>query len=57
MESWNGFRLAAWDDDGRARYLQVVDGMVFGDGRSQGVVRGYFARWRCIAALAPDIDR
>ena len=27
-------------DDGRARYLAAIDGMDFGDSRSQGVVRG-----------------
>lgn len=27
-------------DDGRARYLQTVEGMVFGDSREEGVVRG-----------------
>ncbi len=27
-------------DDGRARYLQAVEGMTFGDSREQGVVRG-----------------
>jgi predicted Zn-dependent protease len=27
-------------DDGRARYLAAIDGMGFGDSRSQGVVRG-----------------
>jgi predicted Zn-dependent protease len=29
-----------YDDDGRARYLQTVDGMVFGDSSEEGVVRG-----------------
>ncbi|WP_290902129.1 M48 family metalloprotease [Aquabacterium sp.] len=29
-----------YDDDGRARYLQTVEGMVFGDSREEGVVRG-----------------
>lgn len=29
-----------YDDDGRTRYLQTVDGMVFGDSREEGVVRG-----------------
>lgn len=27
-------------DDGRERYLRAIDGMTFGDSRSQGVVRG-----------------
>jgi predicted Zn-dependent protease len=32
-----------YDDDGRTRYLQVINGMVFGDSREEGVVRGpYF---------------
>ena len=29
-----------YDDDGRARYLQAIEGMPFGDSREQGVVRG-----------------
>lgn len=29
-----------WDDDGRARYLKAIDGMVFGDSPEQGLVRG-----------------
>lgn len=29
-----------YDDDGRTRYLQTVDGMVFGDSAEEGVVRG-----------------
>jgi predicted Zn-dependent protease len=29
-----------YGDDSRARYLQAIDGMVFGDSREQGVVRG-----------------
>ena len=29
-----------YDDDGRARYLQAIDGLAFGDSREQGVVRG-----------------
>ncbi len=42
-------------DDGRARYLQVVDGMVFGDGRNQGVVRGrdFFHEPMGVAITAP----
>ncbi len=29
-----------YDDDGRARYLQTINGMAFGDSREEGVVRG-----------------
>ncbi|MCH8180137.1 MAG: M48 family metalloprotease [Proteobacteria bacterium] len=29
-----------YDDDGRSRYLQAVEGMAFGDAREDGVVRG-----------------
>lgn len=29
-----------WADDGRARYLAAIEGLTFGDGREQGVVRG-----------------
>jgi len=29
-----------WADDGRLRYLKTIDGIGFGDGREQGVVRG-----------------
>ncbi|MBC7957754.1 MAG: M48 family metalloprotease [Cytophagales bacterium] len=29
-----------YGDDGRARYLQVIDGMTFGESREQGVTRG-----------------
>jgi len=29
-----------YTDDGRARYLQTVEGMTFGDSREEGVVRG-----------------
>ncbi|MFO1291680.1 MAG: M48 family metalloprotease [Rubrivivax sp.] len=29
-----------WADDGRTRYLKAIDGIGFGDGREQGVVRG-----------------
>jgi predicted Zn-dependent protease len=31
---------AAWQDDGRERYLKALDGVTFGDGREHGVVRG-----------------
>ncbi len=30
----------SYEDDGRARYLQAIEGMPFGDSRAQGVVRG-----------------
>ena len=30
----------SYDDDGRARYLQAIDSLPFGDSREQGVVRG-----------------
>ncbi|MBS0306063.1 MAG: M48 family metalloprotease [Proteobacteria bacterium] len=29
-----------WADDGRMRFLRTIDGITFGDGREQGVVRG-----------------
>ncbi len=42
-------------DDGRARYLQVIDGMTFGDSREQGVVRGrdFFHEPMGVAITAP----
>jgi predicted Zn-dependent protease len=42
-------------DDGRARYLQAVDGMTFGDSREQGVVRGrnFYHEGLGIALTAP----
>ncbi len=42
-------------DDGRARYLQAIDGVTFGDGREQGVVRGrnFFHETLGIALTAP----
>jgi predicted Zn-dependent protease len=42
-------------DDGRGRYLQAVDGMTFGDGREQGVVRGrnFYHEGLGIALTAP----
>ena len=42
-------------DDGRARYLQAIDGMTFGDSRAQGVVRGrqFFHEDLGIALTAP----
>jgi predicted Zn-dependent protease len=32
----------SYQDDGRARYLQAIDGIVFGESRAQGVTRGRF---------------
>jgi len=53
-------RLAAsqpegWADEGRDRYLRAVDGLGFGDGREQGVVRGrqFFHEPMGIAITAP----
>jgi predicted Zn-dependent protease len=45
----------AWDEDGRARYLKAIEGMTFGDGREQGVVRGrnFFHEPLGIALTAP----
>ncbi|MCC7455622.1 MAG: M48 family metalloprotease [Nitrospira sp.] len=42
-------------DEGRARYLQAIDGITFGDGREQGVVRGrnFFHEPLGIALTAP----
>lgn len=42
-------------DDGHAPYLKVIDGMTFGDGRAQGVVRGphFFHEGLGIALTAP----
>ncbi|MBI5721714.1 MAG: M48 family metalloprotease [Burkholderiales bacterium] len=50
-----GHAVAAWDDDGRERYLKAIDGMPFGDGREQGVVRGrnFFHEPLGIALTAP----
>ena len=47
---------AAWDDDGRARYLKAIEGMTFGDSREQGVVRGrqFFHEPLGIAITAPQ---
>lgn len=46
----------AYVDDGRARYLQMIDGMTFGDGREQGVVRGrnFYHEGLGIALTAPQ---
>lgn len=37
---YQGQRGVQYSDDGRARYLQAIEGMGFGDSREQGVVRG-----------------
>jgi len=46
---------AGWADEGRDRYLRAVDGLGFGDGREQGVVRGrqFFHEPMGIAITAP----
>jgi predicted Zn-dependent protease len=43
-------------DDGRARYLQAIDGMSFGEGREQGVTRGrrFFHEPLDLAITAPE---
>ena len=43
-------------DDGRARYLQAIDGMGFGESRAQGVTRGrnFFHEELGIALTAPQ---
>ena len=45
----------SWGDDGRARYLQAIEGITFGDGREQGVTRGrnFFHEPLGIAITAP----
>ncbi|MCR5881350.1 M48 family metalloprotease [Rhizobacter sp. J219] len=45
-----------YGDDSRARYLQAVEGMTFGDGREQGVVRGrnFYHEPLGIALTAPN---
>ena len=45
-----------YGDDGRARYLQAVEGMTFGDSREQGVVRGrnFYHEPLGIALTAPE---
>ncbi|MFO1286304.1 MAG: M48 family metalloprotease [Rubrivivax sp.] len=47
---------AAWDDEGRGRYLKAIEGMTFGDSREQGVVRGrqFFHEPLSIALTAPQ---
>jgi predicted Zn-dependent protease len=46
---------AGWADEGRERYLKAIDGLTFGDGREQGVVRGrqFFHEPLGIAITAP----
>jgi predicted Zn-dependent protease len=45
-----------YGDEGRARYLQVIDGMTFGESREQGVTRGrnFFHEPLGIALTAPE---
>jgi predicted Zn-dependent protease len=45
----------AYEDDGRTRYLQAIDGMNFGESRAQGVTRGqnFFHEELGIALTAP----
>ncbi|MBL8287857.1 MAG: M48 family metalloprotease [Rubrivivax sp.] len=47
---------AAWDDEGRMRYLKAIEGITFGDSREQGVVRGrqFFHEPLGIALTAPQ---
>ena len=50
-----GGRPGGWADGGRARYLQAIEGLGFGDGRAQGVVRGrnFFHEPLGVAITAP----
>ncbi len=45
-----------YGDDGRARYLQAIDGMTFGESREQGVTRGrnFYHEPMGIALTAPQ---
>ncbi len=45
-----------YGDDGRARYLQAIDGMTFGESREQGVTRGrnFYHEPFGIALTAPE---
>ncbi len=45
-----------YGDDGRARYLQAIDGMTFGESREQGVMRGrnFYHEPLGIALTAPQ---
>ncbi|MFO1222251.1 MAG: M48 family metalloprotease [Burkholderiaceae bacterium] len=47
---------AGYADDGRARYLQAIDGMVFGDSAAQGLVRGrsFYHESLNVALTAPE---
>ena len=47
---------AAWDDDGRTRFLSAIDGVTFGSSAEQGVVRGrhFFHVPLGIALTAPS---
>ncbi len=47
---------ASYADDGRARYLQAIDGMTFGESREQGVTRGrnFYHEDLGIALTAPQ---
>jgi predicted Zn-dependent protease len=49
-------QAGGYADDGRARYLQAIDGMTFGDGSQQGVVRGrsFYHEGLGIAITAPE---
>jgi len=51
-----GSQPAGWDDAGRERYLKAVNGLTFGDGREQGVVRGrqFFHEPLGVAITAPQ---
>jgi len=49
-------QAGSYVDDGRARYLQAIDGMTFGDSREQGVTRGrnFYHEGLGIALTAPE---
>jgi predicted Zn-dependent protease len=51
-----GYDAAGYDDDGRGRYLQLIDGLPFGESREQGVTRGqrFFHEPLGFALEAPD---
>jgi predicted Zn-dependent protease len=50
-----GNAAGGYAEDGRARYLQAIDGMTFGEGREQGVTRGrhFYHEGLGIALTAP----
>jgi predicted Zn-dependent protease len=50
------YQQAGYGDDGRARYLQAVEGMTFGESREQGVTRGrnFYHEPLGIALTAPS---